>query len=304
MSERQSQRACTSAAHQSSAKELISVSGKVLVVLDAPALIRGADVLRSCDPMTAEQPIIVEVCVDSVASAVAAERGGAQRIELCSDLLEGGVTPSLGLFCRVRSAVSIGVHLIIRPRPGDFCYSESEFEVMCRDIELARNEGADGVALGILKSDGRIDVERTRKLVELAKPLSVTFHRAFDVSADLTDAFEDVCAAGADRLLTSGGEQECLQGVDTIARLVHAARGRIKIMAGGRIGAHNVSTILERTDVSEIHVGLATPVRDAALRYNRSLSLGKARNPEPQTEVLEENVCGLMRAIASRAHAG
>src|SRR5215472_10645265 len=166
------------------------------------------------------ESVLIEVCVDSVASALAAERGGAQRIELCSDLLEGGVTPSLGLLAVVRSKVSIGVHPIIRPRPGDFCYSDAEFEIMSRDIELAKGEGAHGVVLGILKANGRVDVERTRRLVELAQPLSVTFHRAFDVSAIPLEPFEVVGATGADGLLPPGGEQECRQGGGTIARLV------------------------------------------------------------------------------------
>ncbi|HTT23439.1 MAG TPA: copper homeostasis protein CutC [Candidatus Sulfotelmatobacter sp.] len=252
------------------------------------------------------EPVLVEVCVDSVASAMAAERGGARRIELCSDLLEGGVTPSLGLLAFVRSIISIGLHLIIRPRPGDFCYSDAEFEIMRRDIELARSTGADGVVLGILKPDGRVDVDRTRALIEAARPLSVTFHRAFDVSANLHEAFEDVCATGADRLLTSGGEQECLLGVDTVARLVQASRGRIRIMAGGRIGIKNAAMIIERTGVSEIHVGLATPVSGANMNHNpRRLSLGKAQDSEFQrTEVLEQNVRDLVRATSSGVGAG
>jgi len=250
------------------------------------------------------EPITVEVCVDSVASALSAQRGGAQRIELCSDLLEGGVTPSLGLLCVVRSRVSIPVHPIIRPRPGDFCYSDAELEIMRRDIELARREGAYGVALGILRCNGTVDVERTRELVEAARPLSVTFHRAFDVSANLLEAFEDVCATGADRLLTSGGEQQCWQGVDIIAQLVRAARGRITVMAGGRIGINNVATIVEQTGVNEIHVGLATPVNSDAHDNFRSLSLGKAQGPGFQrTEVLEKSVRDLIRAVSSKSKA-
>jgi copper homeostasis protein len=252
----------------------------------------------------AEQ-ITVEVCVDSVASALAAERGGAQRVELCSDLLEGGVTASLGLLSVVRAEISIGVHPIVRPRPGDFCYSDAEFEIMRRDIELAKSQGADGVVLGILKSNGRVDVERTRRLVESALPLSVTFHRAFDVSANLLESFEDVCATGADRLLTSGGEQECFEGVGTVARLVQASKGRIKIMAGGRIGIDNAAMIIEGTGVSEIHVGLATPVNGTNDHKNsRRLSLGKAQGREFQrTEVLEQSVRDLIRAISSRTAA-
>ena len=245
------------------------------------------------------EPVLIEVCVDSVASAMAAERGGAQRVELCSNLLEGGVTPSLGLLGVVRSKVSIAVHPIIRPRPGDFCYSDAEFDSMQRDIQEAKSEGADGVVFGILEQDGTVDVTRTRKLVELARPLSVTFHRAFDMSSDLFRALNDVCATGADRLLTSGGEQECLQGMETVERLVKDACGRITIMAGGRIGIQNAPTIIEHTGVTEIHVGLATPVKSPMLHQNPRLSLGKAQGLEYQrTEVLEDSVRKLRRAIA------
>ncbi len=246
--------------------------------------------------------ITVEVCVDSVASAVAAERGGAHRVELCSDLLEGGVTPSIGLLSVVRSRVSIGVHPIIRPRPGDFCYSDEEFDCMQRDIETAKKEGADGVVFGILKLDGTVDVKRTKQLVEVARPLSVTFHRAFDMTADLLRALEDVCAAGVNRVLTSGGEQECLQGVGTLAKLVKATRGRVVVMAGGRIGIRNAASIIEQTGVTEIHVGLATPVSSSNLHPNsQRLSLGKVQGREfPRTHVLEESVRTLIQCISSQ----
>ena len=246
------------------------------------------------------EPVLIEVCIDSVASALAAERGGAQRVELCSDLLEGGVTPSSGLLGVVRGSVSIAVYPIIRPRPGDFCYSDQEFDTMCRDIEVARSEGADGVVVGILNTNGHVDVERTRQLVELARPLSVTFHRAFDMSADLLRSLEDVCTTGADRILTSGGEQECVQGIDKVAHLVTASRGRVKIMAGGRIGINNAAKIIERTGVSEIHVGLASSVTSPMFHRNPRLSLGKALGNEYQrTQVLEESVRKLRNAVSS-----
>jgi copper homeostasis protein len=246
---------------------------------------------------TIMESLLIEVCVDSVASALAAERGGAQRIELCSDLLEGGITPSLGLLEAVRSSVSIVLHSMIRPRGGDFCYSEDEFEVMRRDIQFAKRAGADGVVLGILDFSGRVDIDRTRELVQWAKPMSVTFHRAFDVSADLHRALEDVCETGAVRLLTSGGEQDSLRGTDSIARLVNMSRGRIKIMAGGGITSNNVAQIIKCTGVNEIHVGLASPVQSSLPQQPR-LSLGKAHGREYQrTEVLEESVRGLKRAL-------
>ncbi|HUA16054.1 MAG TPA: copper homeostasis protein CutC [Verrucomicrobiae bacterium] len=243
--------------------------------------------------------VLIEVCVDSVASAMAAERGGAARVELCSDLLEGGVTPSVGVIEAVRARTSIGLHAIIRPRAGDFYYSEEEFDVMRRDIAAARSAGADGVVLGILDEAGQVDVERTRDLIKLARPLSVTFHRAFDMAADLLVALEDVCATGADRLLTSGGEQRCAQGMEMIARLVQASRGRLTVMAGGGIGHHDISTILAGTGVSEIHVGLSSPVASPMLYRNLRVSLGKAPGREyERAQVLEENVRKLQRAIA------
>jgi copper homeostasis protein len=242
--------------------------------------------------------VLIEVCIDSVASAVAAERGGASRVELCSDLLEGGVTPSVGLIESVRERIAIGLQVIIRPRPGDFCYSEEETEIMRRDIDYAKNSGADGVVLGILDPAGNVDIQRTRELVELARPLNVTFHRAFDMSADLLRSLEDVAETGADRVLTSGGEQECSQGAEMIARLVEAGRGRVTIMAGGGIGHENAATIIERTGVSEIHVGLSSPVTSPMLYRNPRVSLGKALVREyDRTQVLEHNVRKLQRTV-------
>jgi copper homeostasis protein len=246
------------------------------------------------------EPVLIEVCVDSVASAVAAQRGGAQRIELCSDLLEGGITPSLGLLEAVRSSISVALHAMIRPRGGDFCYSDQEFEIMLRDIEIAKRAHADGVALGMLDPSGRVDITRTRKLVELANPMSVTFHRGFDLSMDLHQSLEDVCQTGADRLLTSGGEQDALRGIQNICKLRQMSQDRIKIMAGGGINAKNAAEILHRTGVNEVHVGLATPVQNPMLCRAR-ISLDKTRGGEEylRTEVLEESVRELKGAIAA-----
>jgi copper homeostasis protein len=245
-----------------------------------------------------KDPVLIEVCVDSVASAVAAERGGAKRVELCGSLLEGGVTPSAGLIELVRAQTSIGLHVMIRPRGGDFCYTPEEFETMRCDIIAAKKFGADGVVLGILDVNANVDTERTRQLVELARPLSVTFHRAFDVSADLFRALEDVCTMGADRLLTSGGEPSAAQGIQPIAGLVRAARGRIAIMACGGIDDQNAASIVEQTGVSEIHVGLRSPVASPMMWRNPRISMGTASALEYQRfQVLEENVRSLHRAV-------
>jgi copper homeostasis protein len=244
------------------------------------------------------EPVLIEVCVDSVASAIAAQQGGATRIELCSDLIEGGITPSAGLIGTVRARASIGLQVIIRPRGGDFFYSDDEVEIMRRDIAVAKELGADGVVLGILDAGGHIDVSRTRELVELARPLKVTFHRAFDMAADLIGSLEDACATGADRLLTSGGEQTCLQGAETIARLATLAGDRIAIMACGGIGHRDAAAIIERTGVREIHVGLSTPVLSPMRYRNPRLSMSKIQGREyERTQVLEENVRSLHNAI-------
>lgn len=243
--------------------------------------------------------VLIEVCVDSVASAIAAERGGAARLELCSNLVEGGVTPSAGLIEAVRDRISIGLHVIIRPRGGDFCYQPEEFEILQKDIALAKSLGADGIVFGILDTNGHVDVQRTRELIDLARPMQVTFHRAIDMCADLSRGLEDVCTAGAHRLLTSGGEQDCLQGAETIAQLVSASRGRITIMACGGIRDGNVAEILERTGVSEIHVGLSTPVASPMLHRNPRVSLGSAQGREYQRmQVLEHNVRKLQNAVS------
>jgi copper homeostasis protein len=242
--------------------------------------------------------ILIEVCLDSVASAIAAERGGARRVELCGNLLEGGVTPSAGLIELVRTRTTTGLQVMIRPRGGDFCYTAEEFETVRRDIIAAKKLGADGVVVGILDARGNVDMERTRELVELARPLNVTFHRAFDMSADLLCALEDICATGADRLLTSGGEQTASQGVDMIGRLVKAARGRIVIMAGSGINEENAVSIIEHTGVREIHVGLGSAAESPMLHRNPRVSMGTAPEREYQRfQVREEDVTNLCRAV-------
>src|SRR5204862_4176795 len=193
--------------------------------------------------------VILEVCADSVESAIAAERGGAHRIELCSNLLEGGVTPSAGLISTVRSKISIGIWVMIRPRGGDFCYSEDEFEAMEQDVLAAKQLGADGIVFGILTEHGNIDTQRTRELIQLARPLKATFHRAFDMTNDLDRALEDIATAGVDRLLTSGGEQTVEAGAAIIAKLNKVANNRLAIMAGGGVTKTNVHNILTKTGV-------------------------------------------------------
>jgi copper homeostasis protein len=226
------------------------------------------------------QKLVIEVCVDSVESAIAAERGGADRVELCDNLLEGGTTPSAGAIEVARQRLGIKMHAIVRPRGGDFCYSEVEFAVMKRDIAVAKQLGADGVVIGILTSDGDVDVERTRELIELARPLSVTFHRAFDMARDPFRALEELIALGADRILTSGQEPSVIEGLDLIAELVRRAGDRAIIMPGGGT-ERNIKKVVAQSGVREVHVTGTTSV-ESSMRFRnpRVFMGGELRPPE------------------------
>ncbi len=203
---------------------------------------------------------LVEISVESVERAIAAERGGASRIELCGSLEIGGVTPGVELMREVRARVSVPIFSMVRPRGGDFVYSATEFEEMRAAIKAARSTGMDGVVLGLLKADRRVDVARTEELVRAAAPLPVTFHRAFDESADLAAALEDVIAAGATRVLTSGGSATAPEAVALIAELVRNARGRIVVMPGSGVTAGNVTEMAQGTGAMEFHAGLSSVV--------------------------------------------
>jgi copper homeostasis protein len=200
--------------------------------------------------------ICVEVCVESVDHARAAERGGADRIELCTDLSSGGVTPSFGFMQTVRRHVKIPIHALIRPHSRDFCYSDHEFEIMRDDIVAAKESGMNGIVLGILHHDARIDIARTRTLIDLANPLPVTFHRAFDESANAESALEEVIQTGASRILTSASKTVATDGLLTLARLVEAAQNRIVIMPCGGINDGNALRIIQETCAREIHTSL------------------------------------------------
>ncbi len=198
--------------------------------------------------------VLVEACVDSVASALAAERGGAKRLELCANLFDGGTTPSAGMLSAVKAAVHIPVFVIVRPRGGGFVYTHDEMGVMRLDIEAARMLGADGVVVGPLTQDARVDEEQLRTLVVAARDLPVTFHRAFDLTRDLDQSLEALLRHGVSRVLTSGGATSALVGVNQIAALVRRAAGQIVVMAGGGIREEGVQEIVHRTGVREVHV--------------------------------------------------
>ncbi len=231
--------------------------------------------------------IAVEICTDSVEGALAAQHGGAQRVELCDNLVEGGTTPSSGMIALARQQLSIGLNVIIRPRGGDFCYSDLEFAVMQHDVAQAKALGADGVVIGLLHPDGTIDRERTAILVALARPLSVTFHRAFDMTVDPQQALADLMAIGVDRVLTSGQESTALVGVALIRSLIEKAGDRLIVMPGGGINEENVATIVQRSGAQEVHLS-ARGVVESAMRYrNERVNMGLPGLPEYQRKTTD-----------------
>lgn len=201
---------------------------------------------------------LLEISVDGVEKAVAAERGGADRLELCADLSVGGLTPPRELLRSVREKIHVPVYSMIRPRAGDFVYSDAEFSEMERSIAVASECGMDGVVTGVLQKNFRIDVSRTRRLVDLARPLPVTFHRAFDETPNLARALEAVIRTGAARILTSAGAKTALQGAAKLAKLVAAARDRILILPGAGITHSNIAKVAEQTGAIEFHAGLGS----------------------------------------------
>lgn len=252
--------------------------------------------------------MVLEICVDSVESAIAAQAGGADRVELCSDLMEGGITPSIGLLAAVRRQVEIGVFVMIRPRGGDSLYTQLEYEVMQQDIRQARQIGADGVVLGVLTADGEVDVPRTRALVELAAPMHVTFHRAFDMTANLETSLEQVIATGCRHVLTSGGMPSIAQGASRVARLLQIAQGRIGILVGGGIRQGNIQKIALQTGATEFHCSLRVRTDSPMIFRDPSMKLGATMEDEFSRFLVRESSVQTLRrtldAIASGAVIG
>lgn len=220
----------------------------------------------------------LEICCYSLQSCLNAQQGGADRIELCNGLFEGGTTPSVGLIKFAVEAVEIPICPIIRPRGGDFVYSETELKVMEEDILQAKAAGAKGVVIGILKSNGTVNISQTKKLVELAKPMGVTFHRAFDMTADPFQALEDIIKTGCERILTSGQQNYAADAIALLTKIVKAADGRIEIMAGSGVGISNAEK-LAKTGVHALHLS-AKKTNESPMQFrNEAVSMASAVNP-------------------------
>ncbi len=245
-----------------------------------------------------EPRVLIEACVDSVPSAMAAEAGGAGRVELCDNMIEGGTSPSAGTIAEAKARLRIPVFVMIRPRGGDFLYSDVEHDVMRRDIAHARDLGADGVVLGLLDRGGAVDVERTRPLVDAARPLPVTFHRAFDVARDADEALDALVALGVERVLTSGLAPTAMEGIALIARLVQRAAGRLGILPGCGIDETNVQGLVDQTGVREVHVRGTSPVRSLMAFRNPRVSFRAAVDGDDS--LLEVTDAARIHAIARR----
>ena len=234
---------------------------------------------------------LLEIAANSLASALAAQAGGADRVELCTGLELGGLTPSAAQIARVRERLSIPVYVLIRPRAGDFLYSDDELDTMQQDIETCLSIGCDGVVFGVLDADGRVDVARCRPLLASAGGMGVTFHRAIDMTHDLSQALEDVISLGAERVLTSGGAASAKDGVASIQSLVTQAAGRIVVMPGAGIKASNLGELVHATRATEFHAS-AKSSHPSGMRWSNSL-LADMEGGEIRTDEQE------VRALAS-----
>jgi copper homeostasis protein len=219
--------------------------------------------------------IDLEICANSLTSALAAQEGGATRVELCDNLHEGGTTPSYGQIAMAKSRLKIPLYPIIRPRGGDFLYSDLEFEIMKADVIACKTLGCTGVVYGILTSEGKVDVERCTELKELAAPLAISFHRAFDMTSSMPEALEALIDIGFERVLSSGGSATAIEGAAVLSQLIKQAGSRIQVMPGSGIRLENVETLVEQTSAQALHASLLVTSESRMEFRNSGAKMGK-----------------------------
>ncbi|MEQ8425126.1 MAG: copper homeostasis protein CutC [Cyclobacteriaceae bacterium] len=247
--------------------------------------------------------MICEVVAYNIDSALRAQEGGADRIELCDNPSEGGTTPSHAMIEQARQNISMDLYVMLRPRGGDFCYSNYEFHIMKRDLYQCQKLSVDGIVIGILKEDGTFDKKRCQELIRIARPLKVTCHSAFDMTRDPLEALEDCIEIGFDRILTSGQKAKAIDGVDLIGDLVKKANGRIAIMAGSGVNEDTVSQIVKKTKVAEIHFSAVT-FKDSAMQFrNGNISaMGQAFGDEYKLRTVDPERVRMIRSLAESAN--
>jgi len=243
--------------------------------------------------------MLLEIVVYNIESALKAQEGRADRVELCDNPADGGTTPSYGTIENVRQNVSLDVFVMIRPRGGDFHYSSYEFHAMKRDIDQCQKLSADGVVFGILTADGAIDKKRCKELIDRARPMKVTCHRAFDMTRDPFEALEDCIEVGFDRILTSGQKLKAIEGVDLIAELIKRANGRIAIMPGSGVNENTVEEIVKKTGTKEIHFS-ATVFRESEMKFrNQNIAgMGDDEGAEFKLRTVDPERVKKMRTLA------
>lgn len=245
-------------------------------------------------------PAKLEIAANSLASALAAQEGGASRIELCAALELGGLTPSRGQIARVREKLSIPVHVLVRPRAGDFAYADEDHATMLADIAHCAALGCDGVVVGALTPDGEVDVARCRELVSAARRLDLTFHRAIDVCRDPAAALEAIIDLGFSRILSSGGSASAMEGSANLRRLIEQAAGRIEIMPGAGIDAGNIGALMAATGAREFHAS-AKRTLPSRMRFTPSDALGMAGGETRSDAVEVRRMVEALRAAAAGA---
>ena len=232
----------------------------------------------------------IEICVDSVESCINAERGGADRLELCGNMFEGGTTPSYGVLQLAREKVNTPIYAMVRPRGGDFCYNDIEFEIMKREIKLMKELKIDGIVFGILTKEGKVDKERCSKLLDLWGTNKATFHRAIDVSSNLNEACEDIISLGFERILTSGGEANVMSGIIKLKELVEKYNDKIIIMPGSGINERNIEYINDTIKANEYHMTANKTVESVMQYRNENVFMGASlRPPEFSVKYTDEN---------------
>lgn len=240
---------------------------------------------------------ILEVCVDSVESALAAVNGGASRLELCANLIIGGTSPSPYLYQEIRKHSDIPIHVLLRPRFGDFCYTDAEFSILCQEIAAFRDLGANGAVIGILTPDGDLDTERLKVLCDAAKGMSLTLHRAFDVCRDPYKALEEAIDLGFSTILTSGQENSGLKGASLIGELVARSRGRIAIQAGSGVNAQVIEQLYPLTGTTAYHMSGKTTL-DSVMRYRKeNVNMGLSEISEYEIWRTEETAVRAARNV-------
>ena len=245
--------------------------------------------------------MILEVCIESAESAINAEIGGANRVELCDNLMEGGTTPSAGAVALTLEHVDVDVMMMIRPRGGDFLYTDLEYDIMLRDIQVAKSLGVHGVVFGLLTPEGKVDIKKTVSLIDAARPLSVTFHRAFDMTEDPFKALDDLINLGVDRVLTSGHEPSTDKGLPLIKKLVEQAGEDIIILPGCGINENNITELVAETGVKECHVTGKHQIPSQMTYTNPKVFMGVPGAPEYEKTVVDpERIRALRAAVESK----